>query len=290
MFDTSKVKTTLKEVTPEFAKKILDHTEKNIQAGTFRQRPISPVTVDRYARDIQLGAWIASPQTISIDVNGNALDGRHRLSAVVQSGVPVMMNVSTGWPPAQGNGHVHTIDIIDRGRVRNVGQNLVVGHGYTSGNYYAAVAKGIAEICCDGKAVISVPQALMILETYKDSAQIIYDIAPGARKRVSYVCAPLAFHHRASPAKVEEFAVKLFSMEDLHRGHPALTLLKWLANHKGGASDQRLDVAKVVFSCLRSFEDGESLAKVYASQDAWRYITAKQKDNVRKVRQILGVK
>lgn len=292
--DLSKVKTKLTEVTPAYAKKILDQTEASITAGTFRQRPVSQPAVDRYARDIQLGAWAASPQTVSIDENGNCTDGRHRLFAIMQAGVPAMVNLSTGWPVVQelAIGETSTIDTIDGGKPRSLGQRLVIGHGFKHGNYFAAVSKIIANICCDAEkgASPSLPQTRLILEMYKNSADILFAIPSSPSKKVAYLLGPMAFHHVHSPRKTEEFAIKLFSMEGLTRGSPALTLIKWLENHKLQTSSLRLDVAKVVFSCLKAFESDQSISKVYASQEAWNWATSKQKENVRKVRQIMGVK
>ena len=293
MSDLSKVKTKLVTITPEECKKHLDHTQRNIDAGAFRQRPTTESFIRKYERDIKLGMWLASPQTVSLDVNGNVIDGRHRLMAIIRAGVPVVVNFSTGWPVTQKCGQLvlNTIDGMDAGRVRSNGSRLHIGHDLPNANYYAAIAKTVAEVCCDAKHVgVTVPQLLLILEIYQQSAETIRKIAADTRKSVSYICGPLAFMHQSEPEKVEAFADKFFQLEGLSAGHPALALVKWVQHHPRAASQDRHDTAKVVLSSLQAFCEGRKLSKVYVSQSAWLWATALQKDNVRKVRQIIGVK
>jgi hypothetical protein len=292
MSDLSKVKTKLMEYTPAMATKDLNFTQKEIDAGHFRQRSISQMTVDRYARDIRNGLWAANPQTISFDDKGRIIDGRHRLMAIVLAGSPVILNVSKGWPSTQqcSKLNLNTIDVIDRGRGRSIGSQLTIGHGLSNGVYLAALSKAIAEITCDVSSLsISVAQALLILEIYKPSCEIIFKLS-GQHRPGSYITAPLAFCHAADPAKVEEFAIRFFGMEGLKRGHPAHTLAIWMRNHPHARSQMRTDACKVVLSCLQKFFNAQDLHKVYASQDAWKWAVSQQKENVRAVREIMGVK
>lgn len=292
MSDLSKVKTKLTEISPEQAKSYLDFTAQQIEAGAFRQRPISDNTVDRYVRDIRLGMWAASPQCVSIDTVGNVIDGRHRLEAIVRAGVPVTVNLSTGWPGKQkcGKLELNTIDVIDRGRGRSIASQINIGHGILNACYQAAVAKTIAEICCDQRHVtLSVAQTLLILELYHDAAEAIHKLS-GLRKRVSFICGPLSFHYVADPETTEAFATKFFGMEGLHSGHPALALIKWIENHPRSGSQDRSDTSKVILSSIQAFTSNQKLSKVYVSQGAWLWATGMQKDNVRKVRQIIGIK
>lgn len=292
MHDLSKVKTKLMLVTPEMAQEWLNTTQRNIDAGKFRQRPISQLTVDRYSRDILLGMFPSIPQTVAIDCEGNVADGRHRLTALVQTGLTLQLNVSTGWPQRIkcGSTWMNLIDFIDRNRPRSVSSQLVVGHNLQNATYHAAVARAIAEISLDAKASLSVPQTILVLEMYKESSEAIRALSGGGRRSVAYMCAPMVFMHKAEPAMTEDFAAKYFTLEGLTKGHPVHSLVKWVEKSPAMASRCVYDTAKHVFACMQAFESNTSLSVVRCSQDAWRWATSKQKDNVRKVRQIMGVK
>jgi hypothetical protein len=60
-------------------------------ASVRRNRAVSPVTVDRYARSMTAGRWRLNGATISVVENGDGsvhmLNGAHRMQAVIKSGV-----------------------------------------------------------------------------------------------------------------------------------------------------------------------------------------------------------
>lgn len=69
-------------ITPEKAKQWLDHNNEG-------NRSIKPTIVNKYARDIREGNWRLTHQCIAFDSTGHLIDGQHRLSAVVQSDMPI---------------------------------------------------------------------------------------------------------------------------------------------------------------------------------------------------------
>lgn len=79
------------QVTPEMALKWLE--------GNTHNRPISQAHVDRLAGDIIAGRWRLTHQGIAFDTEGLLADGQHRLWAVVEAGIPVMMRVFFNEPP-----------------------------------------------------------------------------------------------------------------------------------------------------------------------------------------------
>lgn len=74
-------------VTPELAERWLKNNGKN--------RSISIPHVKRLATAMLSGKWSLNGQTICFDESGRLLDGQHRLSAVVMSGVTVEMVIAT---------------------------------------------------------------------------------------------------------------------------------------------------------------------------------------------------
>lgn len=78
-------------VTPEMASQLLLQNTGN--------RTVRANVVSRYSDDMKNGSWGLSHQGIAVDVNGNLIDGQHRLLAVVKSGAAVPMLVTTGLQP-----------------------------------------------------------------------------------------------------------------------------------------------------------------------------------------------
>lgn len=82
-------------ITPEIAEEILE----NAAAKGYKNRKLRKGVVDVYANDMKNGDWQeTNPQPIVIDDNGVLVDGQHRLSAVVQSGVTLAMFVTRNVP------------------------------------------------------------------------------------------------------------------------------------------------------------------------------------------------
>lgn len=63
-------------------------------AKAAKNRRIRKTVVDRYAHAMSQDAWDLTHQGIAFDENGQLVDGQHRLSAVIQSGKTVKMQVS----------------------------------------------------------------------------------------------------------------------------------------------------------------------------------------------------
>lgn len=75
------VKTVTTVVTPELAAELLEHNQLN--------RPLSDVHVQRIARLIKAGKWKLNGDSIKISLEGDVLDGQHRLWAIIEAKVPV---------------------------------------------------------------------------------------------------------------------------------------------------------------------------------------------------------
>jgi len=92
-------------ITPEIAKKLLEKNTSN--------RRINKPTLLRYIQDIQDGRWREdTAEFIKISVDGNVLDGQHRLMAVAQSMIPVFFHVAYGLED-------NLFSIIDTGKPRS---------------------------------------------------------------------------------------------------------------------------------------------------------------------------
>jgi hypothetical protein len=85
-------------ITPEVAESMLRRNTKN--------RKISPTNLAIIMGQLRNGDWQENGESIKLDDLGNLLDGQHRLTAILKTGIPAQMLVVKGLPPEV----FHTID------------------------------------------------------------------------------------------------------------------------------------------------------------------------------------
>ena len=108
------------DITPDMAKKILAHRNKN-------NRPIRYTHLEKLSDAIEKGEWKVTNQGIAFDADGNLIDGQHRLAAILQTRQTVKMMVAT-------NMDAGIFDVVDTGSKRSTGDALdILGseHGRT---------------------------------------------------------------------------------------------------------------------------------------------------------------
>lgn len=96
-------------ITPQLAKELLKRNRHN--------RKLRERAVGDYARDMAEGHWPINGEAIKLAVNGDVLDGQHRLHALFRANVAVDMFVVIGLAP-------ETQESMDSGRKRTTGDVL----------------------------------------------------------------------------------------------------------------------------------------------------------------------
>lgn len=81
------MKTTTETITPEIAKRYLEKKAP-------QQRPVRKSWVARLAESMKNGTFHSTHQGIAFDTNGNLFDGQHRMMAVIQTGIPLITQVT----------------------------------------------------------------------------------------------------------------------------------------------------------------------------------------------------
>lgn len=69
-----------------------------LQRNIETNRPLRPTVVDGYAGEMRRGEWHLTHQGIALDIDGNLIDGQHRLAAVIKANVIVPMMVTVNAP------------------------------------------------------------------------------------------------------------------------------------------------------------------------------------------------
>lgn len=121
------VRLELVEITPELAATWLANAHPN--------RPINPRRVAMLAAAIEAGEWRVNGETIKFDGNGQMNDGQQRLTAVIQTGRPIVSYVLHGLP-------ADSFDTLDIGKARTPA-DLLSSLGYGQGLALAAALRHV---------------------------------------------------------------------------------------------------------------------------------------------------
>lgn len=129
MSDTSvklapRVRTSIVEITPEYAAFLLESNTKN--------RKLSERRVARYARMMSSGAWRLNGETIIVGSSGRLLNGQNRLSACVRAGKPFTTVFVDGVDD-------DAFDTLDTGRTRSGGDVLSIADIKCGGHVASSV-------------------------------------------------------------------------------------------------------------------------------------------------------
>jgi hypothetical protein len=99
----------LKTITPALAKKLLENNIGN--------RALTAWHVDELVKEIKAGRWKVNGDMIRIGISGRILDGQHRLTAIIKSGMTIQTWVMEGLAD-------DIFDTIDVGKKRSGGDTL----------------------------------------------------------------------------------------------------------------------------------------------------------------------
>ena len=118
---------------PNDALALLESTDESIQ------RKIKRPQVRFLKKQLEDGKWVVDGNTIKIDKHGNVIDGRHRLTACVESGIPLKTYIVRGLD-------TDVIKVLDRGiATRTLADVLAIDYGIT--HKYTNAVVSVANFC-----------------------------------------------------------------------------------------------------------------------------------------------
>lgn len=241
------IKTEIRVITPELAKKWLAHNaEKN--------RTVSRRTVEAYAREMKAGRWQVTHQSIAFNEKGELIDGQHRLTAIVEADVSVKMPVTTGLP-------LEFNAPIDQGYGRRIDQIIGKAPRYVSalrGMYYLEVG----QLGKSFKTQIGLVEELESRHGFAVERVMALDkpLEGGIKIPAGFI-SMCAFAYPVNPTKVLEFVEQVAQGELLTRGMPAHTFRRWLMQDNHRTTTQKLIASA---NALRSLLTGEELERITA--------------------------
>lgn len=236
-------------VTPQQAREWLAKNDAN--------RHISSTTVNFYLKQMQDGTWHGERDTrpIAIDVNGNLIDGQHRLAAVVRFNKPMMFWVAKNCP-------VESRLVIDKGKTRTLANTLYMEYGISNASRIVAISKIL--MVFDGKTKkidrVTVDEVLSIIDEYNDEFRWYGRIKRHRAVSQSFVFAPMIWVYRKWPAEIDAFASGLYSGEGLRSNSPLLRYREYLLSENASTKKSAQLLQTVYcFSALRAHVKGSSM-------------------------------
>lgn len=229
-----------------------------------RNRALSPIVVDQYLNDMAAGNWTFAADPIRFSVNGNLLDGQHRLTALAAlDGHTIPMLVVRGLPEESQL-------VMDQGRKRQPGAQLeLLGIKYA--NHIAAAAKVYiiwesGAIFKDNKAQrLSSPRIQQWVASHPElveAANSHHAILMEPDSPPSVTQAAFMRFHQISESGAHEFFASLASGAGLSEGDPILALDKRLRRiRKEGFRVTNRDVLALFILAWNAWRDGRSMAK-----------------------------
>jgi hypothetical protein len=182
-------------ITPEIAKRILAQNDPN--------RPTGRHKVAMFVRDIRGGKWDHNGETICMSVSGRLLDGRHRFTAIVIAGLPIVSDVAFGVPD-------ESFWSFGQGRSRSAADVLKMEGKTNPGWLRAAVALLMAErVEGLGPSMFSKGG---FFTTYEIVAAV--DEFPGVEECVRAICGPYRFVSDIITPRCAAWALYRFSEQD----------------------------------------------------------------------------
>ena len=280
------MKTQTKIITPQWASQILE-------TRNPKNRPISKPFVERMARDMVCGAFATTHQGIAFDENGDLLDGQHRLAAVVKSGKPIEMVVTTGIPVKHKlNGvSVNTFELIDGGRKRGAGQMLSMA-GFKNANRQAAMVRVLINACARPTSFLSVTTAQTHKALYylKNSPEEIVQFGNS-----SYLLSPpcgvlaaIAFWHTFQPHASTLFADELSNVSGAPKS-PSRALASWLKGRNIAGGNSSVQCAKATASAIYHQTQGGKVDRVYAADSALDWLLGQNKELAASLSEIINL-
>jgi hypothetical protein len=211
-------------ITPEMAAAWLERGGAN--------RKLNERSIQRLMREIQLGQWDLTGETIKLDTEGRVRDGQHRLTAIIRTGTTVPCIVVRGVAESAFNK-------IDTGKSRNMADVLSI-HGHASPISLATAARGLLLIERYGRyevggvklgyaAAPSNAEGLAYIEAHPEVKDGVKE-ADRLRKQGQFVggsglwAIALTMFWRIDPEQTQVFVDKLVEGAQLEHGSPILRL------------------------------------------------------------------
>lgn len=212
---------------------------------------------DGYKRDILNDRWIPSDEAIGIDYNGIVYNGRHRLTALVESGKE--------WPfYITFNALEEAKFTVDSGAKRNSSEKMRLVIDTRLGNRTSGFCKALMR-GLQSRVRYTESEIVEFAHKWQPVIDWISQHLPSARAEVQAAVAKAYLYY--GPEQVEPFCARLREIKFTEDGDPARALFVALQRAKVNRINQTLVAYKKTLNALDATVHKKTLAKLYESDD-----------------------
>jgi hypothetical protein len=292
-----KVQSIWMDITPDLARRWIKNN--------FHNRRVREDVVKAYARDMLRDQWTATHQGIAFDDRDELIDGQHRLLAIILSGRTVRMMVTFGLPSAIDGREMTTMDCVDRGATRSVGDQLTIQHGLKRGSVIASLCMGVANLCCPQRTRrLSVGQTLEVYRAFEPAVDYAVLHRPrtiGLRTVGIHSAFAFALMTESKPGTGADFweshtalsdlCAKIMTGEGIEPGSAARQLRDFVTSEEAKLFTRSLDrgLAELTLQALWLELNHVKVHKLELGQDGVLHFRSLQADRVRQVAAIFSL-
>lgn len=243
-------------ITPDTAQTWLNKNVKN--------RPVSKLRVDKYAKEMLEGNWTTTGDPFRFDSDDNFIDGQHRCWAIIQSGITIQGLVVRGLTPESfadiDTGAKRTLsDVLSiQGEVNTkplanaltwlhrLNDDLVTNKGYSVARKNPKSSKFYLDLLDNNPNI-------------RNSVRIAKNIAEAIKFPKGLASAIHYIAYSQDTEVVEIFFERLKSGSNLEEGSPVLALRNWIMNQSPHRRPQPEMYAAAMIKCLNWFAQGRPM-------------------------------
>lgn len=265
-------------ITPEIAKIMLMRNSNN--------RKVRQLKVEAYARTIKAGLWMLTNQGIGFNIDGDLIDGQHRLLACIMANTGFETYVTFGMEKEAQR-------VIDGCVPRSVPDQLQLS-GTTNAKIKVAIAACIiSAVAGASRVAMSIDIAEKVIDLYSDEIDFIW-FENKCNKKLKYVPAitGIILAAKVDLDKAVEFRDKYSKGDNLSLGDSALTLRNFMMNrdtrgHGGGK--ERKTILCCSATALAYYFQNKALKKITASTIGIDYLMNRQQPCVKMIKSWLKI-
>jgi len=232
--------------------------------GRVHNRPLRENDCLMYAELIEQGKFYLTHQGIAFDVDGQLIDGQHRLQGIALARIPTPMMVTTGLER-------EVMRCVDTGRSRNIRDNIAIATGHTPDAHRVKVATALLRFSTNrrkGKATAD--EVEEILKKHEAAFDFVTSFIKSGKQGIAVAWVGAIFlrtyydPRRARAADLMSFLVSGYVDEGEPCRGLAVRLRDYLIGGSGVAEAKSQSTAAYmrVERSVRAFVDAEPLSKL----------------------------
>lgn len=239
----------LRTITPEMSQHFLSKNKNN--------RKVTEKNVIGIMRALSNNEWALNGETIKFDINGNVIDGQHRLIACVRTGIPFESYIVKDLPS-------ESFTTIDIGSRRTAADILSI-HEAPNANNLAAIIKCYVEARYNKSYSVGTIKATndQILNEYKSNPEMYQKLAVTYQIVAKFVTTPFIAISKSAieiygDHWFDESIAKIKTGQNLEYGDPCLALREWAIGNKS-RNDTRGDVRAIYVKAIKAMATGTTI-------------------------------